>query len=319
MAKRKLTVGSNQHKQSLQPDGGDANSAPEISLTTTNPYMTLGPELVASRNLLLRVLELLEEQSAALTVLGAHAVFEQTKTIIELPSMDSTHDADVGVTPELLAPTPLLDEMMDSAGLEPANPARPGVWGLKSEHDKPLYDRLTIDLIAPSAIAGNKRRSADVGAHGAKSVSKTSGTELSVIDRDWMEIESFDNDQPSREGYVAGVAALICAKVYKIYDRLDPAELARNPARSKPKDATDLFRLIVAKNGVDVRAVFDRGIRTPQIADAVVEGKRRLLDLRDRDEGRWITSQVLLQWGDDVLSAGQIQRVVDDWFNGFGD
>jgi hypothetical protein len=281
--------------------------------------MALGPELIASRSLLLRVLGLLEEQSAALTVLGAHAVFEQTKTIVDLPGMDSTHDADVGVTPELLLPAPLLEEVMDLAGLEPASPDRPGVWGLKAEHDKPLYDRLTIDLIAPASVAGNKRRSADVGAHGAKSVSKTSGTELSLIDRDWMSIESFDDEQPDREGYVAGVAALICAKVYKIYDRLDPAELARNPSRSKPKDAADLFRLMVAKNGDAVREVFDEGIATPEISDAVAEGKRRLLDLRDREDGRWITSQLILQWGEDVLTAEQSQRVIDEWFTAFRD
>ncbi|MEO7022884.1 MAG: hypothetical protein ABI130_01440 [Leifsonia sp.] len=290
----------------------------EISLVATNPYMTLGPEIVESRRLLLHVLELLADQSEALTVLGAHAVFEQTKTVIDLPSMDSTHDADLGVTPELLVPTPLIATVMDSAGLEPASPSRPGVWGLKSEHEKPLNERLTIDLIAPAAVSGAGRRSADVGQHGKRSVSKTVGTELSLIDRQWMTIESFDDQHAGREGYVAGVAALICAKAYKIHDRLDPAELVRNPQRFRAKDVTDLFRLMVAKPGGEVRAIFDQGVATPRISETVAEGMRHLIALNDRDDHRWLADQVVLQWGNDTITAEQVRHIVDNWFADFG-
>ena len=239
--------------------------------------------------------------------------------MIDLPSMDSTHDADLGVAPGLLLPMPLLGEVLDSAGLEPASPSRPGVWGLKSEHNKPLHARLTVDLIAPASVAGPGRRGADVGPHGRRSVSKTVGTELSLIDRQWMTIESFDDQQPDREGYVAGIAALICAKVFKISDRLDPVELARNPERFKSKDVTDLFRLMVARNGADVRAVFDQGAARPEITETVTEARRRLLSLRAREGGNWMTNQIVLQWGEDVMTGEQAQRVIAEWFDAFGD
>lgn len=318
MADAKRMRGSNQHKKTPAPGGAPGASSPEVSLVAMNPYMTLGPEIVASRKLLLEVLYLLREQSDALTVLGAHAVFEQTKSVIDLPAMDSTNDADLGVVPELLLPVPLLNEVMDSAGLEPASPSRPGVWGLKSEHEMSIHERLTIDLIAPASVAGSGRRSAEVGPHGRRSVSKTTGTELSLIDRQWMTIGSFDDQEPDGEGYVAGAAALICAKAYKIADRLDPAELERNPKRFKPKDVTDLFRLMVTKSGPEVRRIFDLGATKPDIADSVIEGKRLLLALRAREDGRWITGQVLLQWGEDVMDGDQVQRIVDEWFDGFG-
>ena len=318
MAEAQWARGSNRNKKiPISGEVGRSSDA-EVSLVATNPYMTLGPEIVESRALLLRVLELLNDQSEALTVLGAHAVFEQTKTVIDLPSMDSTHDADLGVAPGLLLPMPLLDEVMDSARLEPASPSRPGVWGLKSEHNKPLRDRLTVDLIAPASVSGPGRRSADVGPHGRRSVSKTVGTELSLIDRQWLTIQSFDDQQPDREGYVAGIAALICAKVFKISDRVDPVELARNPERFKSKDVTDLFRLMIARNGADVRDVFDQGTATLEIAETIAEARRRLISLRAREGGTWMTNQIVLQWGEDVMTGNQAQRVLDEWFDAFG-
>jgi hypothetical protein len=231
--------------------------------------------------------------------------------------MDSTHDAELGVTPALLLRMPHVDEAMDSAGLEPASQSRPGVWGLKSEHGMPLNKRLTIDLIAPASVSGTGRRSADVGVHGRRSVSKTVGTELSLVDREWMKIESFDDPAASREGYVAGVAALICAKSFKISDRLDPTEIARNPQRFNSKDVTDLFRLMIAKDGAVVRAIFDIGDAAPEIADTVTEGKRRLLALYARDDGRWIADQVVSQWGEDVFSSSLSQHIVDKWLAAF--
>ena len=116
MAKAQWVRGSNQKKKTLNSAAVGRSSDVEVSLVATNHYMTLGSEIVESRGLLLHVLDLLSDQSEALTVLGAHAVFEQTKTVIDLPSMDSTHDADLGVAPGLLLPMPLLDEVMDSAG-----------------------------------------------------------------------------------------------------------------------------------------------------------------------------------------------------------
>ena len=115
------------------------------------------------------------------------------------------------------------------------------------------------------------------------------------------------------------VAALICAKVFKISDRLDPVELARNPERFKSKDVTDLFRRMVARNGAAVRAVFDQGAATPEIAETIAQARRRLLSLRPREGGNWMTNQIVLQWGADVMTGDQAHRVIDEWFDAFGD
>ena len=76
MAKAQWTRGSNQHKTGPNSAAVGRSSDAEVSLVATNPYMTLGPEIVESRGLLLHVLDLLNDQSEALTVLGAHAVFD---------------------------------------------------------------------------------------------------------------------------------------------------------------------------------------------------------------------------------------------------
>lgn len=283
----------------------------------SNPWMNFGPELRDSRQLLLDVLRLLEDQSDALTVLGAHAVYEQTKFVKDLPPMDSTADADLGVSPVLLVDTPRLDEVMSAAGLEPIHPDRPGVWGFTADEGQLTHQRMTIDLIAPASVAGGGRRAAEVGRHGSRSVSKTHGTELSLIDRQWLELEAFSPGEPSGYAWVAGRAALICAKAYKIFDRLGAAEFARNPQRYRPKDVADLFRLMAASEGTEVRAVFAQGEADPQIATAVLEGRKRLLELAERDEGKWLAGQVVEQWSDGYFSRQQIQDTFDRWFRSF--
>lgn len=145
--------------------------------------------------------------------------------------------------------------------------------------------------------------------------SKTAGTELSLVDRQWMELHSFDGSEP-QSAWVAGHGALICAKVYKITDRLDPRELARNPERYKPKDIADVFRLVAASDGTAVCRVFEEGIKRPDLSDAVGEGKRRLLELASRDGGRFMTGEVLQQWGDS-LTREFVQRTFDTWFAAF--
>ncbi|MDN4639427.1 hypothetical protein QCD70_04140 [Agreia sp. PsM10] len=281
--------------------------------------MSLTPELVSSRRVLVDVIERLEAQRDALVVLGAHAVWEVTKHDTDLPPMDPTHDADLGVIPQLLLHVPLLDQVMDAAGLEPADMSRPGVWGLKTEQELPFRERLTIDLIAAASVAGGrlKGRSADVGSHGKRSVSKTQGTELSLVDKREMELESFEDSGQSVTAWVAGPAALLCAKAYKVIDRLDPKELERNPARYKPKDIADMYRLIVVSDGAEVRTIFEEGIARSDIGDAVTEGKRRLLELSRRLDGNFMAQEVAQQWGYDTDDQVEVASVIRAWFEDF--
>lgn len=61
-------------------------------------------------------------------------------------------------------------------------------------------------------------RAARVAPHGKHAVSAARGTELAVLDREWRMLRSFD-DGPGIETYIAGPAALLCAKAYKLHDR----------------------------------------------------------------------------------------------------
>lgn len=274
----------------------------------------LDPAIVRSRRALLNVLRVLEQQREALTIIGAHAVAERTFAVPDLPPADSTTNADLGVTPALLNDVPNLAAVMASAGFELASDSRPGVWGLSSEMGLDLHARLTVDLIAPASVAGGGRRSADVGHHGGRSVSRTTGTELALIDRDLLEVRSFDGS-PSAVAYVAGGAALICAKAYKLYDRMDPREVARNPARLRPKDAADLYRLILATPAARARVIFDAGAARPDLTAAVDEGRRRVSVLLG--EGRDLASMVADAWSDYDIDVDQVAAIVTAWLADF--
>lgn len=147
----------------------------------------IDPGTKRSRRALINVIQGLQEHREALTVLGGHAVIEMTWHLKTLPIPDTTLDGDLGVTPQLLAETPLLVEKMIELGYEAARTERPGVWSPTEEADLPPHDRTSVDLIAPRAVAapGITRaiRAARVPPHGKHSVSATEGTELSLINR----------------------------------------------------------------------------------------------------------------------------------------
>jgi hypothetical protein len=242
-------------------------------------YFAFSLDSIRSRGLLLDTLGQLVAHRESLTVVGAHAVFERTKHLTSEIEMDSTRDADIGVFPELLSSAPLLAEALDLMGLELASAARPGVWGLKVESAQDLRERLTIDFLSPDAIAGGAgRRSADTGNHGKNAVSRTQGTELTLIDRELMPLASFGQGKPI-DAYVAGSASLLAAKAWKIFDRLESSELRRNPQRLRPKDAGDLWRLIATTEPLEVQATFATGKLHPAIGDATAVAEQHLLNL----------------------------------------
>lgn len=239
------------------------HSALETSLGPIPPL----PTVVLSRDVLLKVLGGLNGQQESLVVVGAHAVIERTLELESRFQAASTRDSDVGIIPSLLQDVPNLETTMAELGFERAHPDRPGIWGLTSERDVPFGERLTIDLIAPEALAGGKsRRSANVGVHG-KSVTRAAGLELAAIDRDLLLVRTFGNEPPV-EAYVAGSAALICAKTHKLHDRFRDADNGRDH-RLRPKDANDVWRLMATSDPVAAAEQFQRGLADPTICSAV--------------------------------------------------
>lgn len=274
-------------------------SAPEVGLPALDRSRH-DPDVVTSRRLLIDVIDALSEHREALTVLGAHAVIEMTQGLPDVPPDDSTRDGDLGVTPSMLLPLPRLAEVMESLGFEQEYRDRPGIWSPVSQRHLNIHARDTIDLIAPYAVSyeeGSRKptRAARVGEHGANSVSATRGTELTTIDRELVELRSFDEGS-GIEAYVAGRTALLCAKAYKLHDRMDATELARNAERLRPKDFADVYRLMLAVEPETAAEVFARGVATERIGDAVAAGREYLIEvLSDED---FVAQQVVDAWED---------------------
>ncbi|MCT1549658.1 hypothetical protein [Brevibacterium casei] len=248
----------------------------------TGEFDLIDPGTVLSRRALIDVIVGLSEHLEALTVLGGHAVIEMTWHLDALPVPDTTQDGDLGVAPQLLADSPLLFEKMTELGFEAARTDRPGIWSPIEQRDLPPHEQASVDLIAPRAVAAENIqrpiRAARVGAHGKHSVSATEGTELSLLDRRLAVLRSFDTG-PGVQAYVAGPAALLCAKAYKLHDRMEPTELRRNRERLRPKDFADVYRLLHAISGEEAARVFEQGAADERIGTAVGLGRDHLIEL----------------------------------------
>lgn len=274
----------------------------------------LEPEIVSSRQALIDVIIGLSEHGEALTVLGGHAVTEVTRNVPSLPPPDTTRDGDLGVIPQLLTSDPRIPERMLELGYEQARPERPGVWSPIAQRERSIHARDSVDLIAPMSLSRDGMtsrraiRSARVGDHGT-SVSATAGTELSVVDRHRATLRAFDSDA-SVETYIAGPAALLCAKAHKIHDRMKPSELERNSQRLRPKDFADVYRLLHVITGDDARSVFQRGIEDPRVSEAVETGQRHLLTLLS--DAEYCASMIADAWGDVTVEV-HARRFIAQW------
>lgn len=276
-------------------------------------------EVITSRRALIDVITGLVDHREALTVLGGHAVIEVTQGLPSAPPDDTTRDGDLGVIPQLLADDPQLTTRMQELGYETARPERPGVWSPIAQRDRSIHVRDSVDLIAPMSLAregiGSTReiRAARVGPHGKHSVSATRGTELAVLDRKWRTLRPFD-DGPSVETYIAGPAALLCAKAYKLHDRLDPTELRRNSERLRPKDFADVFRLILTISPDDAALVFLKGVEEEPISAAVQLGAEYLIEVLN--DSATVATMVADTW-QDVSREAEFQGTVERWSTHF--
>ena len=238
-----------------------------------------------------------------------------------LPPDDTTQDRDLGVTPELLGEDPKLSERMHELGYETARPERPGVWSPISQRDRDIYLRDSVDLIAPMSLARDgvtsrrEIRSARVGTHGKHAVSATRGTELSILDRRLVTLRAFDGG-PTVGAYVAGPTALLCAKAYKIHDRLNLTELRRNADRLRPKDYADMYRLLLAVAPEEAAIVFGRGVADTRIGEAVRLGRAHLLEvLADSANAATMIADA---WGDPSRES-EFRVTIDRWYRRFAD
>lgn len=97
-----------------------------------------------------------------------------------------------------------------------------------------------------------------------------------------MKIRSFTHEPPV-EAYVAGDAALACAKAYKLNDRFRDYYAGRTH-RLRAKDIADVWRIASVSDPAEVRAKFDEGAADPVISAVATNGLTKLADFRKETE-----------------------------------
>jgi hypothetical protein len=201
-------------------------------------------EYVEARRVLLDALTGLRPHLDAFVLIGAQAVY--LRTVDRLPGYQPyTTDADLAFDPGRLASEPFLADSMVAAGF--VFSGEPGIWHRTVERAGEDDAIVPVDLIVPEHIAATAgRRGARLpGGHGRTAAQKTQGVEGALVDHDPIEITALETTDPRRVTVeVAGPAALLVAKAFKLGERVD------NPRRFLPKDAGDVFRLYEA-NTVD--------------------------------------------------------------------
>jgi hypothetical protein len=189
--------------------------------------------VVEARTALLDALVALTEHSDSVIVVGAQAVYLHTGSI-RMALAETTKDSDLALDSRSLGAEPLIEVAMTRAGfiLDPVK-LQPGAWITPSE--------IPVDLMVPELIAGGSRRSVRIPPHSNTAARRTRGLEAALVDNVTMEIASLVVGDPrSAKARVAGPAALLVAKLHKMYDRFG------DPRRTEDKDAHDIYRLLVA-------------------------------------------------------------------------
>ncbi len=288
-------------------DWASHRAAEHLGLASKLPEPT-----VRSRRLLVEVVRALGPFRDSLVVVGAHAVMHHAEKLGFQP--DSTADADAALNPLLVADSPSILHVMREAGLEPASPERPGIYGYAGESQIPQRQRTTIDLIVPESYAGAGRRAARVSGQ-KNALTRALGIELSLWDRDSTTISTLPDDQAplSAPVAVAGAGALLVAKAHKIGDRL--AELESKPHRLRPKDSKDIGLLMLASDPKKVADRLGRAVGDhPETLDICRTGMRFIIGHYRSDARDGLVRSHLIESLDDVPS---ISDAIDTWMDAF--
>ncbi|MBB5823881.1 hypothetical protein [Micromonospora carbonacea] len=239
------------------------------------------PLYVAARRVLLDALDALAEHRKAVILAGAQAIYVRTgQAELDVSVAPYTTDADLALDPRVLGASPALTQAMESAGFSLT--IEPGIW----ERSVLVAGRevvVPVDLLVPEALAaGSGRRSARLPEHGRNAARRTPGLEAAVADHSDVMISSLEPEADPRAVLVpvAGSAALFVSKAHKLHERLRDAQA--RPSRLKPKDASDVIRLMQAYPPEQVGRRL-REISADDVAgESVRQGVYHLLELFGR-------------------------------------
>ena len=251
------------------------------------------PIYILARKVLLDALDALSAHRDALILVGAQAIYLHTGES-DFALAPFTTDADLAINPSALQPNPKLTEALTGAGFF-SSPDSIGIW-------TSVVDSLNTDLLVPEAVAGKGSRSADLGGHGNRVARRVHGLEPALVDNSWMRIDALTlTDKRVHQIRVAGPAALLIAKLHKVYERKD------KPARPDNKDAFDIYRLLQATQTADLASAV-RSLSTNEMShESAVSGMRYLHELFSTENalGARLVGQAVEGIGDpNVVAAG---------------
>ncbi len=214
--------------------------------------MSHSPEYVAARAVLLDALGILGPQGRGVVLVGARAIYLRVGDTGLAVSLHTT-DADLGLRPDLLAPSPELAACMTGAGFRHDSPSSVGIWVAEREIGG-VPGLAQVDLLVPDAVsgrAGQGKRSPHIPPHDPRAARIVRGLEGALFDHDAMRVRALDPaDTREFELAVAGPAALVIAKAHKIRERLTQPKRANTVA----KDALDVLRVLRGTAEDDVAA-----------------------------------------------------------------
>jgi hypothetical protein len=264
---------------------------------------------IAARRVLLDGLTALQPHLDAITVVGAQAVYLRTPEAA-IQNAPFTSDGDLSLDPVLLGDEPDLEEALRTAGFDLLDKNQPGLWG-RPEQVSGQSINIELDLlVAAELVAGG--RGARLPPHGKMSARKTPGLEVCAVDRSPMLITSLEeDDKRSISVNVAGPAALLVAKAYKISERVAKADT--HPDRLTNKDAGDVYRIMAAVPVREVAESFAALVQDPRVGATAAEGLKRLRELFGGRATPGVNLAVEAHAGD--IDEGTIRTVAPAYIN----
>lgn len=217
---------------------------------------------VLARRVLLDALDALGPHCQAIVVVGAQAIYLRVGEA-DIAVAPFTTDGDLAIDPAKLAEIPPLERALIDAGFVPKTRDSVGVWITRRPTSQGADTEVAVDLLVPASVSpGAGRRAARLPGHDVRAARIVKGLDGAIVDSETMRVAALDaTDARAIDVRVAGPAALIVAKAYKISDR-------QGTDRLSDKDALDVFRLLRGTATSDLANRYMRLLADPRSADA---------------------------------------------------
>ncbi len=193
---------------------------------------------ILAREVLLDALGALGPHREAMILVGAQALYLHSRED-EFAVAPFTTDGDLAIDTTLLTEFPPLETLLEQAGFSHRRQDSVGEWVTDRKTHAGGNAEVAVDFLVPVQSEKDRgRRSARLKGHHSRFARLVEELQGAMMDNELMVLGSLQ--KPGSRSFpirVAGPAALIMAKSFKIQDRLGSLRL-------RDKDALDIFRLL---------------------------------------------------------------------------